>query len=325
MLVEIPALIDMHAHLRDFEQSDKETFETGTRAALAGGFGAVCNMPNSIPVCDNVEIFSQAQLKAEGAYCNVYQVAAVTKGLKSLELVDFKSFKEAGAIAFSNDGFSIPDEVFEGALMSGELILSHLEDEIRELKFQLGVFKKLQDDGFSPRLHFCHISLAESVKLIRKAKSEGYNVTCETCPHYFTFTKSDVTENGIYKMNPPLGDEEDKKAIIEGVLDNTIDVIATDHAPHLVNEKLAEYKNSPNGITGFETAFSLTFMQFGLDVVIQKMAKKPAEILGIENNKKIQVDTEAEWIFKAENSKSKCKVSPYNNMKMIGKVIKYAV
>ena len=323
MLVEIPALIDMHAHLRDFEQSDKETFETGTHAAREGGYGTICNMPNSIPACDNIEILNQALNKKTN--CKVLQVTAVTKGLKSLELVDFKMLKQAGAIAFSNDGFSIPDEVFEDALMSGELILSHLEDEIRELKFQLGVFKKLQDKGFSPRLHFCHISLAESVNLIRQAKAQGYNVTCETCPHYFTFTKNNVTENGIYKMNPPLGSEEDKKAIIEGILDNTIDVIATDHAPHLINEKLSEYKNSPNGITGFETAFSLTFMQFGLDVVTQKMAIKPAEILGVENNMKIQVDTEAEWIFRAENSKSKCKVSPYNNMKMIGKVIKYAV
>ena len=323
MLIEIPALIDMHAHLRDFEQSDKETFATGTLAALEGGYGIICNMPNSIPVCDNVEILKQALDKK--ASCKVLQVAAVTKGLKSLELVDFKALKEAGAIAFSNDGFSIPDEVFEDALISGELILSHLENEVEELKFQLDVFKRLQDKGYSPRLHFCHISLAESVELIRAAKSEGYNVTCETCPHYFTFTKDDAAENGTHKMNPPLGTEDDKKAIIEGVFDDTIDVIATDHAPHLNEEKLSKYKLSPNGITGFETAFSLSLMRFGLDVTVEKMAIKPAEILGIENNKKIQVDTEVEWIFKAENSKSKCKVSPYNNMKMIGKVVKYAV
>ena len=323
MLVEIPALIDMHAHLRDFEQSDKETFETGTLAALVGGFGTVCNMPNSIPVCDNVEILKQALNKKTN--CNVLQVGAVTKELKTLELVDFKSLKEVGAIAFSNDGFSIPDEVFEDALKTGELILSHLEDEVRELKFQLEVFKKLQDGGFSPRLHFCHISLAKSVELIRNAKKEGYNVTCETCPHYFTFTKDDVGGNGVYKMNPPLGAIDDKKARIEGVLDDTIDVISTDHAPHLNGEKLSEHKLSPNGITGFETAFSLTFMQFGLDVTVQKMAIKPAEILGIENNKKIQVDTEFAWVFEAKNSKSKCKVSPYDNMEMIGKVIKYAI
>ncbi len=323
MLVTIPALIDMHAHLRDFTQADKETFETGTLAAREGGFCAVCNMPNSTPACDNVEILRRALEKKVN--CEVLQVGAVTKGLKSLELVDFKALKTAGAIAFSNDGFSIPDEVFESALKSGELILSHLENEVRELTFQLEVFKKLADSGFSPRLHFCHISLAESVELIRSAKASGYNVTCETCPHYFTFTRDNVTENGVFKMNPPLGTEEDKKAIIEGVLDGTIDVIATDHAPHLIDEKLSNYDISPNGITGFETAFSLSLMRFGLDVVIEKMAVKPREILGIENNKTIQVDAELEWTYLASESKSKCKVSPYDKMKLKGKVVKYAI
>ncbi len=323
MLVKIPALIDMHTHLRDFEQSDKETFETGTLAALAGGFGTVCNMPNSCPVCDNAQILAQALSKS--ANCKVYQVAGVTKGLKSLELVDFSALRQAGAIAFSNDGFLIPDKVFEKALSTGELILSHLENEVCDLEFQLGVFKKLADSGFSPRLHFCHISKAESVELIRAAKQDGYKVTCETCPHYFTFTKDDVGENGVYKMNPPLGTNEDKNAIIAGVLDDTIDVIATDHAPHLKREKLCDYHQALNGIIGLETAFSLTYKQFGLDVVVKKMAKKPQEILRIENNKKIQVDTEFEWGYCAQNSKSKCKVSPYNNMKMIGKVVKYAI
>lgn len=323
MIVEIPALIDMHTHLRDFLQSDKETFETGTLAALAGGFGAVCNMPNSNPACDNVEVLAEAQSKK--ANCKVYQVVAVTRGLKSLELVDFKRLKQACAIAFSNDGYVIPDVVFEDALMSGELILSHLEDEISDLKFQLDVFKKLVERGFSPRLHFCHISKGESVELIRRAKRDGYRVTCETCPHYFTFTKDDIGENGVLKMNPPLGDDEDRKAIIEGVLDNTIDVIATDHAPHTQHEKLCNYKEALNGIIGLETAFSLTFERFGLEVVVQKMASAPKEILRIENNKKIKVDTELEWVYSAQNSKSKCRVSPYDNMKMIGKVVEYAI
>ncbi len=316
-IVEIPALIDMHCHLREPGYENKETILTGSKAAYKGGFRTICPMPNTNPPCDRAEIVQDIIKKAYKV--RILPVACVTKNLSSLELVDFKALKAAGAVAFSNDGLPILNKnVFKAALQSGELIISHCEDEAAEVQWQIEVFKDVLKEGGKPSLHFAHISKKTSLALIREAKLYCPNLTAETCPHYFTFTKDDITETGVFKMNPPLGRLEDKKAVIEAVLDGTIDVISTDHAPHTVEEKLLPYDAAPNGITGFETALGLVLRTFDIDILVEKMALNPARILKIENNQKIKVDLEKTWVVKAAEFETKCKISPYENMELKG-------
>ena len=211
--------------------------------------------------------------------------------------------------------------MFLKALKSEELIISHCENETVEVDWQIEIFDKALKEGFNPRLHFCHISKKESVDLIRNAKKRGLKITAETAPHYFTFTRDDIDTTGTYKMNPPLGDESDKRAIMAGLLENTIDVVATDHAPHSNEEKLKPYLESPNGITGLETAFSLTYELLGLDKTLEKMAYNPRKILRINNKKMIKVALDETWIVAPSLFKSKCKISPYKGMKLKGVII----
>lgn len=319
--MKIPSLIDMHTHLREPGFEEKETIETGLNSAIKGGYGAVLAMPNTNPVCDNIEVVKcilekglQYKDKIE-----LYPVGAVTYGLNSNELTDFNALKKAGCIAFSNDGMST--KRVEDALKTGELILSHLEDETNEAIEQIEVFEKLTRQGFNPKLHFCHISKKTTIDAIKNAKMRGLKITAETCPHYFTFTKDSLDKTGRFKMNPPLGNLEDKLAIIEAVKDGTIDVISTDHAPHTMNEKLRPYNEAPNGITGLETAFSLTYMAFGLDLTLDKMAYAPRKILNINPKFEYEVNLDEKWIVKGENFQSKCKITPYEDMELKGKIL----
>ena len=321
--ISIPSLIDMHVHFREPGFEYKETIKTGIEAAKKGGFSGVCTMPNTNPVCDNPKVIKEIISKAKKNNFEIYPVAAITKNLNSLELVDFKELKKAGAVAFSNDGLPLLDkDVFLEALKSEELILSHCENESVEVAWQIEQFKKALKEGFKPRLHFCHISKKESVDLIRKAKKEGLvNLTAETAPHYFTFTNQDIDNSGTFKMNPPLGDESDKRAVMDGLMDGTLDVIATDHAPHSSEEKLKPYLESPNGITGLEVAFSLAYELLGLDKALEKMAFNPRKILGINNKKIIKFAPDETWIVAPSLFKTKCKISPYKGMKLKGIVI----
>lgn len=322
-ITQIPSLIDMHVHFREPGFEYKETIETGINCARQGGFSGVCTMPNTNPVCDNPKTIKYILQKAKKYRFEIYPIAAITKNLDSLELVNFKELKQAGAAGFSNDGLPLLNkDVFYEALKSEELILSHCENETAEVEWQIELFKKALSEGYKPRLHFCHISKKESVEAIRRAKRENLeNLTAETAPHYFTFTKDDVLNNGIYKMNPSLGDEADKKAIMDGLLDNTIDVIATDHAPHSTEEKLKPYMDSPNGIIGLETAFSLSYELLGLDKTLEKMAYNPRRILKINNKRFINVALDESWVVAPSLSKSKCKISPYKGMKLKGVII----
>ena len=321
-ITTIPSLIDMHVHFREPGFEYKETIETGIKSARKGGFSGVCTMPNTNPVTDNPKVVKEILKKAKKHKFEIYPVAAITKNLDSLELVDFKELKKAGAIAFSNDGLPLLDkDVFLEALKSEELILSHCEDETKEVTWQIEMFKKALELGFQPRLHFCHISKKDSVDVIRTAKKQGLKITCETAPHYFTFTNENIGLDGVYKMNPPLASEMDKKAIMDGLFDNTIDVIATDHAPHSDEEKLRPHMASPNGITGLETAFSLAYELLGLDKTLEKMAYNPRRILGINNKKMIKVALDETWIVDPKLFESKCKVSPYKAMKLKGRII----
>ena len=321
-ITTIPSLIDMHVHFREPGFEYKETIETGIASAKAGGFSGVCTMPNTSPVTDKPEIIKEILRKAKKHNFEIYPIAAITKNLDSLDLVNFTELKHAGAIGFSNDGLPLLDKnVFLEALKSEELILSHCEDETTEVKWQIEMFAQAKKEGLNPRLHFCHISKKDSVNLIRNAKKQGLTITCETAPHYFTFTKEDVGVNGTYKMNPPLGTFADKKAIMDGLFDGTIDVIATDHAPHSDEEKLKIYPNSPNGITGLETAFSLAYELLDLDKTLEKMAYNPRRILRINNKKMIKVALNEEWIVVPSQFKTKCKISPYKGMKLKGRII----
>ena len=321
-ITTIPSLIDMHVHFREPGFEYKETIETGIQSAKAGGFSGVCIMPNTNPVCDNKKVIKEILQKAKKHHFEIYPICAITKNLNSLELVDFKELKKEGAIAFSNDGLPLLDkEVFLNALKSEELIISHCENESVEIAWQIEMFEKALEEGFKPRLHFCHISKKESVDLIREAKRKGLTITAETAPHYFTFTKDDIDTTGTYKMNPQLGNEQDKRAIMDGLLDNTIDVIATDHAPHSNEEKLKPYLESPNGITGLETAFSLSLELLGLEKTLEKMAYNPRRILQINNKKMIKVALDETWVVAPSLFKSKCKISPYKGMKLKGIII----
>lgn len=318
----IPSLIDMHVHFREPGFEYKETIKTGILSAIKGGFNGVCTMPNTNPVTDNSKTIEYILNKAKEFNFKIYPIAAITKNLNTLELVDFKALKKAGAVGFSNDGLPLLDKnVFLKALKTEELILSHCEEESTEVNWQIELFKQAKLEGYKPRLHFCHISKKQSIDLIKKAKLEGYNITAETAPHYFTFTNEDVDTTGRFKMNPKLGTIEDKKAVINGVLDGTIDVIATDHAPHSIEEKLKPYNEALNGITGLQTAFSLSYMTFGLDITIEKMALNPRKILQVEDEGKIKVDLDKTWIVKGEDFESKCKITPYEGMELKGCIV----
>jgi len=326
MIKKIPSLTDFHVHFRDPGYLDKETIETGLKSAIKGGFGTVLAMPNTNPVNDNLEVTKYALEKAAPykSLCDYLPVSAVTYNLNSDKLVNFDEMKKAGCAAFSNDGLPILNmDVFKKALMTGELILSHLEDETKETIEQIKIYKEVLEGAKSgknkfPRLHFCHISKKTTVEVIKRAKDEGLNITAETCPHYFTFTKNDIDKTGRFKMNPPLRLQDDKEAIIEALKTGVIDIISTDHAPHLKNEKLCSYSEAKNGITGLETAFSLTYTKFGLDLTLEKMVFAPNKILDKKPKREIEVDLDETFIVRGENFQSKCKITPYENMKLKG-------
>lgn len=336
-----PGLIDMHCHLREPGFEYKETIETGIQSALNGGFTAICPMANTNPVVYNVETLKYTIEKAEGI--NFYPICAVTKGLDGNTLTDFRSLKSEGAIAFSDDGKPIENmELFKAALLTGELIISHAEEEAACVERELNVLKEIGDPNIA-KLHFAHISTKKAIELIRDAKNghfgQGLNVTCETAPHYFSFTKNDETDDGRFKMNPPLRTQEDLDAVIEGLKDGTIDCIATDHAPHSLEEKTKSFAESPFGIVGFETVLgaSLKLVNDGhltISQIIEKLSINPAKILGLKGLGEIKigqvanltiVDPDTIYKVKAEDFKSKCKITPFEGIEFKGKAIAVVV
>ena len=328
----MPGLIDMHCHLREPGFEYKETIETGVESALNGGFVTVCPMANTNPVADNVEtIRLEVEKAAAVGGVNVLPIAAATKDLDGKELVDFQALKQAGAVAFSDDGKPFWNwELFKESLKSGELIISHAEDEATEVAKEIEILKQV-----GGKLHFAHISTKTAIDAIRQAKKDGLNVTCETAPHYFTFTKEDVTENGRFKMNPPLATQEDFQAVIEGLKDGTIDCIATDHAPHSLEEKTKFFAESPFGIVGFETALSASLKlvndgHLTLNQLVEKMSTNPAKILNLDNFGHIKigqlanltiVDTDTKYTIAANEFKTKCKITPFEGLEFKGKAI----
>lgn len=335
----IPGLVDMHCHLREPGFEYKENLMSGIESALAGGFTAICPMANTNPVVDNVEVLEQILAKAEGI--GLYQICAITKGIQGEESVDFESLKNLGAIAFSDDGKPLENfDIYIQALLSGNLIISHAEDsrlggtplsEVVSVARELEILRAV-----GGRIHFAHISTKRAIELIRQAKADGLNVTCETAPHYFCFTKDNETKDGRFKMNPPLRAKEDVKAVIEGLKDGTIDCIATDHAPHSLEEKTKSFDEAPFGIVGFETAFGAGFRYLVIEEhltlmqLIEKMSINPAKILGLSNIGMVKVGQRAnltvidpykEYKVEAKKFKTKCKISPFEGRKLQGKAV----
>lgn len=329
----MPGFIDMHVHLRDPGFEKKETIETGCRAAAHGGFTTIVAMPNTKPVVDNADVVNYVHNKARmvGAV-NVLQVGAVTKGQKGKELSDIEGMVKAGILAISEDGKSVMNtelyrKALEKAAELGIVVLAHCEDinlvnggvinednHARELGLK-GITNSVEDiivardillsRDTGVRLHLCHCSTRDTVKMVKYAKSEHARVTGEVCPHHFTLTSDDIhriepkmdLEKKVsidadadtnYKMNPPLRSKEDVQALKEGLRDNIMDVIATDHAPHTFDEKNTSMKKAPFGIVGLETAASLTYTELVLQDYLtpmqmaEKMSYNPAKIMGID-------------------------------------------
>jgi len=277
-----PGFIDVHVHLREPGFFYKETIKTGTLSAASGGFTAVCSMPNLNPVpdsCENLKI--QTDIIKKDALINVYPYASITVGEKGEELTDFESLTDA--IAFSDDGRGVQSEAMmrkamERAKSLDKIIAAHCEDnsllnggyihkgEYATLHNHKGIsseseYKQIERDlklahETGVKYHVCHISTKESVEAIRKAKARGVNVTCETAPHYLILNDMDLKEDGRFKMNPPIRSESDRLALISGIKDGTIDIIATDHAPHSQEEKSKGLKDSNMGVVGLETSFA---------------------------------------------------------------------
>ena len=354
----------MHVHLREPGREDEETVSTGSRAAIRGGFTSILCMPNTDPALDDAStVKALKEIIAKDALCRVFITGAITENRAGKDLTDFEKLKKEGVVAVSDDGAPVQDknimkEALGRAKASGLLLIEHCEDlslsaggvmnkgfvstkiglkgipsesEYDAIKRDLDIAEKS-----SARIHIAHVSCKESVELIRKAKKRGIAVTAETAPHYFTLTDDCcVTYDTNTKMNPPLRTKEDVEAIKSGLADGTIDVIATDHAPHTDSEKGVEFDYAPFGIIGLETALGLSVIELvekkilSWDELILKVSVNPSKILGviggnISEGKQadiVIIDPEKEYVFKKDFIESKSKNSPFIDWKLKGKVI----
>lgn len=360
----LPGLVDAHCHLRDPGLEYKEDIESGTASAAVGGFTSVACMPNTVPVIDNEAMIKYILNRGvQDGYVNVYPIGAITKGQRGEELAEIGELKFAGAVALSDDGnpvrsTSLMKKALQYASMFDITIISHCEDidlvedgvmnegyqsTIMGLKGSPSAAEEIMvarelilSEYTKVPIHIAHVSTELSVDLIRNAKKRGVNVTAETCPHYFSLTDEACSDfNTNAKVNPPLRTRKDVEAIKEGLRDGTIDIIATDHAPHHSDEKNVEFNLAANGIVGFETAFPLAVTYLvkpgilSLDMLVEKMCINPSRILGL-NKGVIQVgrtaditivDLNEEYVVDVDKFKSKGKNSPYNGFSLYGRVI----
>lgn len=362
-LAVLPGLVDAHCHLRDPGYEYKEDIKSGSISAAKGGFTSIACMPNTNPVIDNESIVRTIMEKASHeAVVNVYPIGAITKGLEGNELAEMGSMKAAGIVAVSDDGKPVMQaSVMKKALIYaggfGLTVVSHCEDlniaeggsmNEGETSTRLGVhgIPSAAEDVMVSReiilseytgmpVHIAHVSTKGAVEMIRQAKKRGVLVTAETCPHYFTLTeKACEGYNTNAKMNPPLRTQEDVDAVIQGLKDGTIDIIATDHAPHHFDEKNVEFEMALNGIVGFETALplALTYLVrpgiLNLNQLIDKMSTKPSEILKIDKGDiraeadadLVLVNLDEEYTIDTNDFLSKSKNSPFGGFKVTGRV-----
>lgn len=358
----VPGLIDMHVHLREPGEEYKETIASGTRAAAAGGFTAVACMPNTKPVNDNQAITIFIKNKAQEASCRVYPVGSISKGGAGETIAEFGDLKAAGVVAVSDDGRPVSNSqlmrrALEYAKSFNLLIISHSEDlqlgqngsmnegflsaklglrGIPKLAEEVMIYRDIALAGLTGgKLHLAHVSTKESVALIRRAKEQGLSITAETAPHYFSLTEEAVDlYNTMAKMNPPLRTKEDMLAIQEGISDGTIDVVASDHAPHSELEKEVEFDLAANGIIGLETSVSLTLSLVRQGIIsprrfVEIMTVNPARILGVTGGSLTKgeyadvsvIDPEQEFIFSKEQIRSQSKNSPFLGCRLKGRAI----
>lgn len=360
----MPGFIDLHVHLRDPGYEYKETVETGSAAATKGGFTTILAMPNTKPVVDNADVVRYVLHKAEDVgLANVLQIGAITRGQRGEELADIEDMVDAGIPALSEDGKSVMNaQLYREAMMLAKKydipIMAHCEDinlvhggvmnqddKADELGLP-GITNAVEDvivardillaKETGARLHLCHCSTRDSVRMVELAKQEGLPVTAEVCPHHFTLTSEDIREDDAnYKMNPPLRTRADVEALIDGLKKGVMDVIATDHAPHSREEKQGSMRNAPFGIVGLETAAALTMTELvdkGYLTPLQmaeKMSYNPARIIGIDKGtlkpgKTADVvifNPKEEYIIDAEQFRSKGKNTPFHGRKVKGRVM----
>lgn len=366
-LYVMPGFIDLHVHLREPGFEYKETIQTGSKAAAQGGFTTICPMPNTNPCIDSKYMVEYLLLKAkEEAIVNIVPIGAVTKGQLGLELADIKGMAEKGAAGISEDGKSVMNtKVYKQGMIEAQkndmVVFAHCEDKdlvqdgvlnegSKAIELGMpGISNSVEDvivardillaKDTGVKLHLCHCSTKDSVVLVDMAKSKGLPVTAEVCPHHFTLRDEDIIgDDSNYKMNPPLRSQEDIQALKDGLKNNIMDVIATDHAPHSEEEKQKSIRNAPFGIVGLETAFALTMTELVHQgyltpmQMVEKLSKNPAAILGIEKgNLKpgniadiVLADPNEEYAIDVREFASKGKNTPFAGRKVKGR-IKYTL
>lgn len=356
-----PGFIDVHVHLREPGFSYKETIKSGTMAAARGGFSAVCSMPNLNPVPDCLENLKiQTDIINSDAVISVYPFGSITLGEKGETLSDMEEMSDY-VIGFSDDGRGVQSrELMKTAMVNAEkldkVISAHCEEnsllnggyihdgEFAKENGHKGICSEsewlpikrdielLRETG--AKYHICHISTKESVDLIRKAKMDKIDISCETGPHYLTLCDNDLNDEGRFKMNPPIRSKEDRLALVEGLLDGTIDMIATDHAPHSYEEKSKGLKDSLMGVVGIETAFPVMYTEFvksgkmSLENLVKLMSVNPGERFGIKSNIKVGeianltvFDLNEEYEIKTDDFLSMGKATPFEGKKVYGKCL----
>jgi dihydroorotase len=358
----VPGLFDMHAHLREPGREDEETVITGCNSAAAGGFTGVACMPNTEPAIDTAEVVKFIKEQASKHLVDVHPVAAASVGRKGEIISPMAELVEAGAVAFSDDGgviktSSVLRRAFEYSTMYNTPIIEHCEDEsladgamnegINSTLLGLPGLPSVAEDIIvsrdilmaeytGGRIHIAHISTKNSVNLVREAKKKGIKVTAEVTPHHFTLTDDSLKSYDTnFKMNPPLRTQEDVDAIIKGLKDGTIDCIASDHAPHSIEEKESEFQFAPNGIVGFETTVGLSFSELlhknklSIEELVKKLSINPRKILNIPIPK-FEVgavanftilDPNLVWTADISKFKSKSKNSPFDKRLLTGKAL----
>lgn len=363
----MPGLVDLHVHFREPGFEYKETIKTGSMAAAHGGVTTVFPMPNTKPVIDSVDMYDKVQTIIDrDAVVNVHQVASVTLGQQGETPVDVAALKKAGCIAISEDGKSVMNsqvyrEAMKAAAAEDVLVMAHCEDKnlvnggalnegVASRRYHVnGITNAVEDvivardillsKETGCRLHLCHCSTADSVKLIKAAKEEGLKVTGEVCPHHFMLCDEDIIEdNADYKMNPPLRSRADMEAVRDGLRNGTMDVISTDHAPHSAEEKAKPIGAAPFGITGIETSLCLTYTGLVLTGIltpmqmVEKMSYNPAKIAGIDRGTLLPgrpadiiiVNVDDEIVIDRNDFVSKGHNTPFDGYKVKG-IVEYTI